>query len=193
MVFNPPLSPKLVLAGNSEVGKTALVRRFVTDSFGGTSQQTVGADLTRKKLNVRGRLVELAIWDTAGQEVYRSLTPQYFRDASLAIIVFSVVDEESFNDAQTWITSVRESAPLARLILAGNKIDLAEQVIDYDRANEFATENGLAYVETSAVTGQGVTSVFETLVEMFIEECGGANVPVRVEPEKPEAEPGTCC
>jgi small GTP-binding protein len=180
-------TPKLVLVGDSGVGKTALGRRFATDTFVEGYAATVGADTMRKRMTVHGIEVDLAIWDTAGQEVYRSLTPQYFRDASLAVIVFSLVDAESLKGAEYWINSVHEAAPTALLILAGNKVDLSPREINFEQATEFAEKNELGYVETSAVTGQGVNSVFETLVEAFLEQTvAGESARSAVESPVPE-------
>jgi small GTP-binding protein len=121
-------------------------------------------------MTVQGRTVDLAIWDTAGQEVFRALAPQYFRDASMAIIVFSVTEQESLDGAEYWIKSVQDSTPTALLILAGNKVDATPRVIDFDRANEFAEAREIPYVETSALTGQAVGTLFELIVERFLQQ-----------------------
>jgi Rab family protein len=162
-------APKLVLVGNSGVGKTAIGRRFVTNSFHEGYNTTVLADSIRKQMNINGSVVDLRIWDTAGQEVYRALNPLYFRDASLAIIVFSVIDSKSLECAEYWINSVRQVTPTALLALAGNKVDLSPRVIKFESANEFAKKHKIPYVETSAMTGEGVASLFENLVERYLE------------------------
>jgi small GTP-binding protein len=162
-------APRLVLIGNSGVGKTAIGRRFTTDTFDEKHFVTIGPSNMQKTMNDGGNVVDLTIWDTAGQETFRSLTTQFFRDASMAIVVFSVVEEKSFEGAEYWINKVNEIAPSALLVLAGNKIDLSSRIIDSERAAQFAEEWGIPYFETSAVTGQGIQALFEDLIERFID------------------------
>jgi Ras-related protein Rab-18 len=177
---------KLVLLGNSGVGKSAIGRRFTSDTFSAEGVSTIGADTMRTRITVRSQVVDLAIWDTAGQEVYRALTPQYFRDASLAVIVFSVTDGESLNGADYWLTTVNEATPSALRTLVGNKIDVTPRNVTFDNASALAEKHNVPYMETSAMTGQGVASVFEELVQLYIDQKAEA-----FQAERPPDEPQT--
>jgi small GTP-binding protein len=164
-------APKVVLLGESGVGKTALASRLVDDAFNLDQPATVGADFRRKTLTVNSQRADLAIWDTAGQEVYRALTPQYYRDAQMALVVFSLIDDRSFKEASYWIDNVRAETPSAVIALAGNKADLNDQrVITVDQAIDLAAEYKIPFVETSANTGQGVSTVFESMLEAYLEK-----------------------
>jgi small GTP-binding protein len=153
-------------------------------------------------MTLNGAAADLAIWDTVGQEVYHALTPMYYRDAAMAVIVFSVADEHSLEGAARWIKEVRNAVPNALLRLVGNKIDISPPKVTPDRATEFAAEHSLEYVETSAQTGQGVTELFETMVEEYItlnkeshRLISQTNVPctVSLTPTADPPAPSSCC
>jgi small GTP-binding protein len=184
-------APKLVLLGNSGVGKTAIGRRYVSDSYNTSQQSTIGAECLRKQVTQRGRVVDLAIWDTAGQEVFRALTPQYYRDASMALVVFSILDEDSFTGAEYWIKNVQEATPSAVIVLAGNMADLeGKRVVSMDSAFELAERRGIDYVETSALSGQGIATVFETAIEKYLDRAPSTSaVQVVDTPEKDSPQP----
>jgi Rab family protein len=164
-------SAKLVLLGETGVGKTAISSRYLQNSFAGDQLPTMGVEFHRKTVSVNGESVDLAIWDTAGQELYRALTPQYYRDAQMALVVFALDDGHSFKETQYWINSVRTQTPNAVILLAGNKADLTgHRNISLEDATDYAKSFGIQYVETSAVTGQGVDIVFQKAVEMYLDK-----------------------
>jgi small GTP-binding protein len=171
-----------VLLGEGGVGKTSIAHRLIDDDFKSDLPSTVGADLGQKILTVNGTCAQLAIWDTAGQEVFRSLTPQYYRDAQMALVVFSVTDKRSFDEAAFWIRSVRAETPSAVITLVANKIDLDDtRVVSFDLGETLADEFNIAYVETSAQTGQGVVAAFEGMLARYLLDRRDRSLKVSVE------------
>lgn len=167
----PGLPPrvKLVLLGDSGVGKSAIVMRYVKDQFEDASNVTVGAAFVSHSTSLPdGRSVKFEIWDTAGQERYMSLAPLYYRGAHAAAVVFSITSHQSFSKAKYWIKELQKNASgTIVIVLVGNKTDMHEQrEVSEEDARAFADSNSMAYVETSAKTpvGQGnVREIFESI------------------------------
>ena len=151
---------KVVVIGDTAVGKTSISARFVKDEFHEFSESTIGAAFLTKTIND----TKFEIWDTAGQERYRSLTPMYYRGAGASLIVFDITDKNSFDNAKSWIKEIQEKArENCIIILVGNKCDLDNRVISYDIANQYAEDNGIFYIETSAKNNINIENVFEII------------------------------
>jgi Rab family protein len=164
-------SAKLVLLGNENVGKTAILRRVMCGTFSAQLQPTVASDIHRMKVIVSDQVVNLVIWDTAGQEIYRCITAQYYRDAAIALVVFSLTEMKSLSGASHWIDDVKKMRPSIIIVLAGNKSDLAEErKVPRKDAAAIAAKHGIEYVETSAFTGSGLQLLFETIAHKYIED-----------------------
>jgi small GTP-binding protein len=162
-----PPRRKVVLLGNSGVGKTALVERARDDIFQGIHVPTVGAQFISLELMRDAEKYILELWDTAGQEVFRSLVGFYARDAQGAFILFDVTERPSFEELPKWIEFIRENSPRAALILFANKIDLTEQrAVSREEAETFAANNGVTFFEGSAKTGENVNDTFEKMLEL---------------------------
>jgi len=163
----PPL--KVVLLGQTCVGKSSLVLRFVQDKFFPNTEGTIGAAFLTKTLSLEDKTtsIKFEIWDTAGQERYHSLAPMYYRGAQAAIVVYDITSRDSFDKAKTWVTELRsKSTPEQMIVLVGNKSDLsAERMVETSQAQSYANENGLIQLETSAKSGTGVYSAFEIIAE----------------------------
>jgi Ras-related protein Rab-6A len=128
----PPMVPlakhKLVFLGDQSVGKTSIITRFMYDTFDQTYQATIGIDFLSKTMYLEDRTVRLQLWDTAGQERFRSLTPSYIRDSSVAVIVYDVTERSSCNNVMKWVEDVRsERGSDVMLFIVANKIDLQEK------------------------------------------------------------------
>jgi len=165
---------KVVLLGDASVGKTSLVTRFVNNRFNETIEATVGAAFSTRALTLDTappKTVKFEIWDTAGQERFRSLAPMYYRGAAGAIVVCDVTAPITFSKAQDWISELRTSvnAQDCVIALACNKSDKPSQMNTL-QAKEYARSEGLIYMETSAVTGEGVQQIFHALGEKLIEK-----------------------
>ncbi|OHT15806.1 Ras-related protein Rab-18A [Tritrichomonas foetus] len=162
------LSAKIVLLGESGVGKTALLSRYVVDTFTPDVPQTVAASFQSKQICLDGQKIDLAIWDTAGQEVYRTLTPMYYRDAQMALIVYSVDDETSFKSLSEWVSQVKEMSPDVVISICGNKTDLPNRTVKFDEAMSLAESLNVSYVEASAMNGNGVDIAFESMISSYL-------------------------
>lgn len=155
---------KIVLLGCENVGKTSMIKRFVNDSFDNNSSPTVQTGIfTKTVLHETGEPVTLNIYDTAGQERFQSVTPNFYRDADCVIIVFSLIHKDSISRAQDWINEIEATMQdNYLLVIAGNKSDLIDdRQIDFQECVEFAKENkNSLYVECSAKTGVGIYELF---------------------------------
>lgn len=163
-------SIKLVLLGDSGVGKTSIVTHYVSGSAANNVKPTIGAAFVTKEINVDGKSLELLIWDTAGQEVYRGLAPMYYRSALIAIIVFDVTRIQSYEAVSYWIKELKTNVDGNIIILVcGNKTDLDDQrVIESNTAQTMADGEGALYAETSATTGAGIERMFQLAVSKLL-------------------------
>lgn len=165
------VSAKVVMIGDTGVGKTAICNRFIRGEFTAQMASTVGVDFTRKKVTVDGQTVSLVIYDTAGQEVFKSLAPQYYRDADVAIVVFSVISEETFAGAATWIKEIEATNPAVSLVLVGNKVDVEDKrTVSFEQSTKMAEENDIPYFETSAATGQCIDELYDEVARIFFSD-----------------------
>ena len=163
---------KIVLVGESNVGKTCLVKQATTGLFQEDQTATLGAAYASKYLTVEDEEVHFQIWDTAGTEKYRGMAPMYYHGAQAALITYAVSDEDSFEKIDVWAESIRENSDYGTLVfLIANKVDLpAEQrVVSTERGEAKANAEGFQYMEVSAKSGQGVQDMFQTVAKMVLE------------------------
>jgi small GTP-binding protein len=156
---------KVVLLGDTAVGKSSLVLRFVTNCFERYSESTIGASFMSKVIVLDGHAVKLQIWDTAGQEKYRSLAPMYYRNAAAAIVVYDITQAQSFVTLKNWVKELQTLGPEKVVIaICGNKLDQEDRrEVSRDEAEAFAKEVGALHIETSAKTAANVNKLFESL------------------------------
>lgn len=156
---------KLLLIGNSGVGKSCLLLRFSDDTYTNDYISTIGVDFKIKTVELDGKTVKLQIWDTAGQERFRTITSSYYRGSHGIIIVYDVTDQESFNGVKMWLQEIDRYATSTVLkLLVGNKCDLKDKrVVEYDVAKEFAEANNMPFLETSALDSTNVEEAFLTM------------------------------
>jgi len=168
---------KLVLLGESAVGKSSLVLRFVKGQFHEYQESTIGAAFLTQTVCLDDATVKFEIWDTAGQERYHSLAPMYYRGAQVAIVVYDITSQETFGRAKTWVKELqRQASPNIVIALAGNKLDLADKrMVEQAEALAYAEENGLLYMETSAKTAANVEELFKAIaLKLPKSDVGGA-------------------
>jgi small GTP-binding protein len=188
---------KVVMIGDSGVGKTALVDQYLSSSFTDSGLATVGIDFHAATVVLDGEPVHLQLWDTAGQEKYRAITTQYMRGAGGVILVFAVSQRDSFDHIGVWKDLVDQMiGSRVSMILVGNKSDLRERGVSEEEGLAVAQGYDLEYFETSAKTGQNVKVIFEELARMMavhksMDSFGETN-PVALEDPVP-APANACC
>jgi small GTP-binding protein len=160
-----PSAHKIVILGDSQVGKTSIINKQLQDGNIEVPAPTVGCHCSELLLNVDGDRVILQIWDTAGQEIYRSLVPVYLRGAQAALLVYDVTDSHSFENLTGWYDTLLQVVPacVATFVVA-NKIDLQGcVVVGDDAANRFVSEHRFHFFKVSAVTGEGLQELFDAI------------------------------
>jgi small GTP-binding protein len=162
---------KIVLIGESAVGKTSLISQFIDQVFQDDQQSTIGGTFSTKIIKCgNGKILKLEIWDTAGQERYRSVTKLFYKDANAALLVYDISNKYTFEELQNyWIDQVRDSAPKDIILaIVANKSDLIEsEQVDEAMAREFAKDNGALFALTSAKTTAGVESLFLDIAKKY--------------------------
>eukprot|EP01111_Echinosteliopsis_oligospora_P014729 TRINITY_DN561_c0_g1_i2.p2 TRINITY_DN561_c0_g1~~TRINITY_DN561_c0_g1_i2.p2 ORF type:complete len:212 (-),score=69.65 TRINITY_DN561_c0_g1_i2:1732-2367(-) len=158
---------KLVLLGESAVGKSSLVLRFVKGQFLDYQESTIGAAFLTQTVCLNDTTVKFEIWDTAGQERYHSLAPMYYRGAQAAIVVYDITSYDSFDRAKKWVKELqRQGNPNIVIALAGNKVDLAsKRTVEIEEAQSYSDENGVLFMETSAKTAANVNELFVAIAK----------------------------
>ena len=156
---------KVLLLGNSNVGKSSLFLRFVDDIWNDTFVPTIGVDFKIKTLEIDQKKIKMQIWDTAGQERFKNIIASYYRGAHGILLIYDVTEKDSFKNLSNWLIEIEKNANKNVLkVLIGNKTDLEEKrVISYNQGKEFADMYGLKYIETSAKKNMNVREAFETL------------------------------
>lgn len=157
---------KVVLIGDSGVGKSNLLSRFTRNEFNLESKSTIGVEFATRSINVDGKTVKAQIWDTAGQERYRAITSAYYRGAVGALLVYDIAKHATYVNVTRWLKELRDHADSNIVImLVGNKSDLKHlRAVPTDEAKAFATENGLSFIETSALDASNVEGAFQTIL-----------------------------
>lgn len=157
---------KIVLIGDSGVGKSNLLSRFTTNEFNIDSKSTIGVEFATRTIDVDGKKIKAQIWDTAGQERYRAITSAYYRGAVGALIVYDISKSSSYENCHHWLSELRENADDNVAVgLIGNKSDLAHlRAVPTEEAKQFASENQLLFTETSALNSDNVDLAFKELI-----------------------------
>ena len=168
---------RVVTIGNSSVGKTCILNRFLNDKFDVNQSNTVGAQVNHYSEQRNGHEIVVQLWDTAGQERYSSLAPIYFRNAAGALLIFDITNAKSFSTLNKWLESFRSVTNENSLIfLVGNKVDLEQsREVSREAANKWAQEHECHYFETSAVTGVGIKELFDQVCNILLEKNVIAN------------------
>ena len=162
---------RVVIIGDSAVGKTSLLNRIVGDVFNPYELSTVGANYQLITRKIEGKKIEIQVWDTAGQEKFRSLSPIYFRNAIGAIAVYDQTSKQSYENLDMWLKMFTDIAGNDSVIaIAANKSDLMDAIqVDPEEAKKWCVENGFIFGQTSAQSGEGVQELFNSLSVVLLE------------------------
>ncbi|KYR01237.1 Rab GTPase [Tieghemostelium lacteum] len=170
---------KFIMVGDSAVGKSNLLLQFIDKRFQPNSDYTIGVEFGSRSIMIDQTQIKLQIWDTAGQEKFRSITRAYYRGALCAMIVYDITRRESFENLASWLSDCRKfSSSDVVIALVGNKCDLeANRQVSIQEAQDFSKEHGLIFFETSAKTGQNVDDAFEKATQQVWKRLQTMNDP----------------
>ena len=173
---------KVVLVGESGVGKTSIITQFIDQTFQEDMQSTTGGTFSTKSVICDGgKILKFEIWDTAGQEKYRSLTAMFYKDANAAVMVYDVTRKDSFEEVKNyWMNQIKDNSPENIILaIAANKSDLIEhEAVDEESARNYAKENNAIFMTTSAKSSEGINSLFEEIAKKY---TGSSSVKIKEE------------
>lgn len=157
---------KVVLIGDSGVGKSNLLSRFTRNEFNLDSKSTIGVEFATRSIQVDSKTIKAQIWDTAGQERYRAITSAYYRGAVGALLVYDISKHQTYDNVNRWLKELRDHADSNIVImLVGNKSDLRHlRAVPTEEAKQFASENNLSFIETSALDASNVELAFQNIL-----------------------------
>ena len=161
---------KIMLLGESQIGKTSLIQRYVKNNFNLSYITTVGIDFQLKQIKMNNKSIKLQIWDTAGQERFKNITKSYFHSSDGFIVGYDITSRLSFTNVSTWLKEINDNAPEEiQKILIGNKCDLNEREVTTEEGQKLAEENGMKFFETSAKNDINVKKTFESITKDILD------------------------
>ncbi|EGR29423.1 Ras family protein, putative [Ichthyophthirius multifiliis] len=197
---------KILIIGNSNVGKTCMVMRYCENQFTNEFYATIGVDFKTKNLQIDDKIIKLQIWDTAGQDRFRTITNNYYRGANGILIVYDITDRDSFQNVKQWMYEIEKNAKEnVQKILVGNKCDQNDQrQVDYEEGLHLSQQYNLTFFEASAKNSHNIELSFQTLVKNIVEKGGfpqkhqglkiGRNYNQKqVEINRPQTQKNCCC
>lgn len=157
---------KYIIIGDSAVGKSNLLLRYTHNNFNDDYQATIGVEFGAKNLSFKDKIYRVQVWDTAGQENFRSITRAYYKNSACALIVYDITRRDSFEHVQTWIEDCKNQTPkTVLLVLVGNKTDLeSERKVSTEEGKQMAEQHGMLFYETCAKNGKNVHEMFDNTV-----------------------------
>jgi len=163
---------KYIIIGNAAVGKSNICFRYTKGEFNEKYQVTINLDFTYKNIKIDDYDCRIQIWDTVGQECFKSVSRGYYKNSVCALVVYDITNRDSFNNVLSWIDEVKKNGPnTITLVLVGNKSDLNDKrVISIEEGENFATNNNMPFYETSALTGDNINKLFEDTVKHIIDK-----------------------
>ena len=171
--FDFDLRFKIMVIGESKVGKTSVIKKYTQNKFGGVYLTTVGVDFQDKIINIDDKKIRLQIWDTAGQERFRNITKNYFNSSNGFLLIYDITDKDSLVHLNFWSAQIQLNAPeKSKCVLVGNKCDLeGSRAVSTEEGKMYAEKNKIKFFETSAKDGTNINEVFEYIAnEIYKEE-----------------------
>ena len=166
----PDFSFKYIVIGNAAVGKSNIISRYTKGQFFENYQMTINLEYSSKDIKIKDKTYRVSLWDTAGQEEFRSISRGYYKSAVCGLVVYDITNRDSFNNLSSWVEECRNNGPKTiSLVLVGNKTDLEnKRQVTYEEGEEFANRNNMQFFETSALNGNGIDKLFNDSVEAII-------------------------
>ena len=164
------LNIKIILIGDTNVGKTTILLNYIQNDFNENMIHTVGLENRVKIMNIRGFRAKVQIWDTAGQERYNSLSQQFFRNVDGILLVFDLSNKDSFNNIKKWLNEIKANSDHSiKKLLVGNKSDMKDKIkVSKSMIDNFCNDKKLKYVEVSAKDNESISKAFDTLINKII-------------------------
>ena len=163
---------KIMVIGESKVGKTSVIKKYTQNKFGGVYLTTVGVDFQDKIINIDDKKIRLQIWDTAGQERFRNITKNYFNSSNGFLLIYDITDKDSLEHLNFWSAQIQLNAPeKSKCVLVGNKCDLeGSRAVSKEEGKIYAEKNKIKFFETSAKDGTNINEVFEYIANEIYKE-----------------------
>ena len=173
----------MIIIGDSGVGKSCILMQFTQNEFEVSKEPTVGVEFGNKIVDVDGQSTKLQIWDTAGQEQFKSITRSYYRAVAGALLVYDVTNQQSFDNVKVWLEEARANAnPELVILLCGNKVDIADKrVVSTDRGKSLAELNGIMFMETSAMKKVNIDMIFISIAREIRNKIDNGKIDTTVE------------
>ena len=170
--FDFDLRFKIMVIGESKVGKTSVIKKYTQNKFGGVYLTTVGVDFQDKIINIDDKKIRLQIWDTAGQERFRNITKNYFNSSNGFLLIYDITDKDSLEHLNFWSAQIQLNAPeKSKCVLVGNKCDLeGSRAVSNEEGKIYAEKNKIKFFETSAKDGTNINEVFEYIANEIYKE-----------------------
>ncbi|XP_029429492.1 ras-related protein Rab-7b-like isoform X2 [Rhinatrema bivittatum] len=175
MNSNKKVDLKIIILGSLGVGKTSLLQQYVNKRFYEDYRTTLGASVLTKVINIDNTSIKLQIWDTGGQERFRSVVSSFYKGSDGCILAFDVTDQESFDSVEDWrqdfLQRIRPSVGTFPMVIMGNKVDISARQVSKDKAAAWCKERDLPYFEVSAKNDVNVQQAFEALARKALQHC----------------------
>ena len=186
---------KIVLVGDSGVGKSSVLMRYTDNSFSESYISTIGVDFRFKTINLNGENIKLQIWDTAGQERFRSITSSFYRGADAIIMVYDITDKQSFTNIDYWLMEAKKHTNDRNLpiIIIGNKSERTDRCVQFVELKKIATDHDTLFTECSARTGDNIDKLFIQMADILVKNKGLPPIKNIIIPTKDEPKKTKCC
>lgn len=185
---------KIVICGDTNVGKSSILTRFVENRVPKDITSTIGVAFLTKQVVQGDRLINLELWDTAGQEQYRSLTPLYYRGCDAVLICFDVTWRKSFENTINWLKDLRaNTCHNPKILLVANKVDRFDRDVTSIEIVKFSETENISFIETSAMTGENINELFENLANLLPEKQLSLTNHITIDSEDNANVDGSCC
>lgn len=171
---------KFITVGECSVGKSSIMLQFIDKRFNSEHNTTIGVEFGARSIEINRRIIKIQIWDTAGQERFRSITRAYYKDACAVLLIYDVTKEDTFMSLHKWLDDIKDMTNNPLIFLIGNKVDLPNRAVTYEQGKDFAIENGMRFIETSAKNSINIEEVFTSAAKNILRNIDAGLIDVSV-------------